>query len=80
MIHAAGRSDVVKAKCCVCGDKAEGLIVYGEFVCFTCHEEATGERPEPKTFEGKLHGASKRHSMRDALIAERFKNIERERC
>ena len=72
----------MKNNCCVCGNRAEGLIVYGEFVCYTCHEEATGERPEPKSFDGKLaaHGVKKRRRVQDALIADRLRNVERGHC
>lgn len=31
-------------RCCICGNVAEGAIIFGEFVCNECHYEATGER------------------------------------
>ena len=64
--------------CCVCGNKAEGLIVFGEFVCYTCHEEATGENVKPRTYESKVCGLVKRHRLRDELIADRMNNLRRE--
>ncbi len=66
-------------KCCVCGDKAEGLITYGEFVCWSCHEEATGEKP-PVSHAHKCRNLHKRTSFAEILIAEHLANKQKERC
>lgn len=67
----------MKNVCCVCGNEAEGLIKFGEFVCYTCHEEATGERVKPLKIETKInYCGKKRHRLRDALIAERINNLK----
>lgn len=70
----------MRSICCVCGIKAEGLITFGEFVCFTCHEEATGERPKPIKIETKIkYGGKKRHRVTGTLIQERMDNLRKER-
>lgn len=66
--------------CCVCGHKAEGLIVHGEFVCYSCHREATGEQPPLGVVVSKRgKPRSKRSQIRDNLIAEHLKNKAKER-
>lgn len=69
----------MKNSCCVCGEKAEGLITYGEFVCFKCHEEATGEKPK-LTSDHKRRGLHKRHRVTNELIMDNLINRLRKRC
>jgi hypothetical protein len=67
----------MKNVCCVCGNEAEGLITFGGFVCYTCHEEATGERVKPIEYSDRVRTVPpKRHRLRDALIAERNNNLK----
>ena len=67
--------------CCVCNRRAEGLIVYGEFVCFACHREVTGERPpkmvEVKRERLKARTLPKRRQIRDELITENLKILQK---
>lgn len=67
------------AFCCVCGLKAVGIVVDGEFVCFRCHYEATGERIKPQKKESlrKRNAPVNRGEIRNNLITERLKNKSR---
>lgn len=63
----------MKVRCCVCGARAEGLITFGEEVCWTCHEEATGERRPTETHAARVRHLHKRVRVGDRLVAERLK-------
>lgn len=65
--------------CCVCGCKAKGLVLYGEFICFACHHEATGERPPKAVSLRKRNHPVNRQKIRDNLIADRLKNKIKEK-
>ena len=66
--------------CCVCHNKNSGFIDCGEFVCFTCHYEATGEKKKTQRRESIRcrNVPVNRGQIRDNLIAERLKNKIRE--
>lgn len=68
------------AVCCVCGCKAKGMIVYDEFVCFSCHKEATGETPPKQSANlRRKKPRLNRIERRDFLIIENLKNKVEER-
>lgn len=63
------------AFCCVCGLKTVGIVFDGEFVCFRCHYEATGERIKPQKKESlrQRNAPINRGEIRNNLIMERLK-------
>ena len=64
----------MKVRCVVCGERADGLITFGEEVCWTCHEEATGERRPPETHAARVSHLHKRIRVGERLIAERLES------
>jgi hypothetical protein len=65
-----------RAFCCVCGFKTVGIVSDGEFVCFRCHYEATGERIKSQKKESlrQRNVPASRGEIRNNLITERLKN------
>lgn len=63
------------ALCCACGLKTVGIVIDGEFVCFRCHYEATGERIKPQKKESlrQRNAPVNRGEIRNNLIIERLK-------
>jgi hypothetical protein len=66
----------MKMNCCVCGEKSEGIVVCGEFVCIRCHFQATGEKikPQKKTPLRQRNVPVNRGELRNNLIIERLNN------
>lgn len=64
-------------RCCICHDKADCILVHGEWVCPRCHEEATGEKPNDIDPD-KYRRESRRNRIREALIEDRMRNKWRE--
>ena len=62
----------MKVRCCICGERADGLITFGEEVCWRCHEEATGEKRPPEPQPVRVRTLPKRLQIKSRLIAERL--------
>ena len=62
----------MKVRCVVCGERADGLITFGEEVCWRCHEEATGEAKPPELHSSRVRHLHKRIRIGERLIAERL--------
>lgn len=69
----------MRLHCCVCGQKAEGIITCDEFVCVRCHFQATGEKIKPQKKESlrQRNAPVNRGEIRNNLITERLKNNTR---